>query len=353
MSGFVSCSRVILSYSGIGILAILCRTLAANREDKSQSFKISTRMRTLRVRFVLVLGALSILSAFLPAYPWRHMTRTLLFDVAGAVWDTVLERVKTESLMKGRLPPPGPFESRKYSPSHDPYYISNLDRPIDDFIAHAIEDLHITNIVHIFLESMRWDSFPFQDDGLLNTHLHTSPRLNITQPISSNTITPFIASLAEHTLSWQTMWASAPFSHKVMMSRMSHHPASLLTLDICGMLPVPRDWSVEAKPHASWYQPCLPEVLRRINLVTNRDGEIVDIFNDSAKSTSDIWETLHIQSMSGEWDYDRELYKRMGFDAIVTAEEIGMFNGHKEWESDFGYFDEGPTTCYAADSFIN
>jgi hypothetical protein len=154
------------------------------------------------------------------------MTRTLLFDLAGAACDTVLERVKTESLVKGRLPLLGPFESRKYNPSHDPYYISNLDRPIDDFIAHAIEDLHITNIVHIFLESMRWDSFPFQDDGLLNTHLHTSPRLNITQPINSNTTTPFIASLAEHTLSWQTMWASAPFSHKVMMSRMSHHPES-------------------------------------------------------------------------------------------------------------------------------
>jgi hypothetical protein len=50
---------------------------------------------------------------------------------------------------------------------------------------------------------------------------------------------------------------------------------------------------------------------------------------------------MHIQSMSGEWDHDRELYKRMGYDALFTAEEIAMFNGHKDFEHEFGYFDEG------------
>jgi len=107
------------------------------------------------------------------------------------------------------------------------------------------------------------------------------------------------------------------------------------------MLPVPRDWSVEASAPAHWYQACIPEVLRHINLVTNRDAEIVNIFNDSMTSTNDFWETIHIQSMSGEWDSDREVYKRMGFGTVFTAEEIARFNGNKNYESDFGYFDEG------------
>jgi len=86
---------------------------------------------------------------------------------------------------------------------------------------------------------------------------------------------------------------------------------------------------VEAGPPAHWYQACIPEVLLHINLVTNRDTEIVNIFNDSMTSTNDFWETIHIQSMSGEWDSDREVYKRMGFGTVFKAEEIERFNGNK------------------------
>jgi hypothetical protein len=105
-----------------------------------------------------------------------------------------------------------------YNPAEDPYYISNLDLPVDEFIASALKNLRFTNIVHIVLESMREDSYPYDEQGLLHQYIQTNmtPVQNGT-PVNTQTITPFIDSLAEHTLSWHTMWSTIPYTHKAML----------------------------------------------------------------------------------------------------------------------------------------
>jgi hypothetical protein len=107
------------------------------------------------------------------------------------------------------------------------------------------------------------------------------------------------------------------------------------------MLPVPRDWSVEAVPPTNWYQHCLPETFRYLNLVTDTDSEINALFNNSRPATTDHWETTHLQSMTGEWDHNSDLFKSAGFNTVIDAETISDLNGNKPFDHTFGYFDEG------------
>jgi hypothetical protein len=107
------------------------------------------------------------------------------------------------------------------------------------------------------------------------------------------------------------------------------------------MVPVPMDWAVEAMPPAKFYQYCFPQVLRYMNSVTNLEKEIFDLFNSTRPRTTDQWETVHIGSSTGEWDYGKEIIKNTGIQAVMTAEHLAEMNGDKTFDHSFGYFDEG------------
>jgi Sulfatase len=107
------------------------------------------------------------------------------------------------------------------------------------------------------------------------------------------------------------------------------------------MVPVPMDWAIEIHPPAKFYQQCLPQVLRYMNTVTNTESELMAVFNGSVPTTTDHWDAVHIQSMTGEWDYGKEIIKATGFDSVIVAEHLAKFNGGKEFPSTFGYFDTG------------
>ena len=113
-----------------------------------------------------------------------------------------------------------PLGNLNYNPGDDPYYISNLDSPIDDFIADALEGVEFTNIVHIVLESMRADSYPFKEESQLMTYIKNNFEFREKgKSVTTSNVTPFIASLAKHTISWETMWSTIPFTHKAMLGR--------------------------------------------------------------------------------------------------------------------------------------
>ena len=107
------------------------------------------------------------------------------------------------------------------------------------------------------------------------------------------------------------------------------------------MLPVPMDWAVEFQGPAKYYQHCLPQTLRHMGSVTKTEHEIISLFNGSRPNTTDQWETVHIQSMTGEWENEGGIIRACGFNAVITAEDIAEFNGHKPFPTTFGYFDEG------------
>jgi hypothetical protein len=171
---------------------------------------------------VLLVGAL-----FLPRHPWRHLTSTLVFDVVSTISSIIITK-NLQTIYGAHIPYPtqanvigaNPLWDMNYNPADDPLHVSNLDLPIDRFIASALEDTKFNNIVHIVLESMRSDSFPYQEDGLL--HQYIKQALEPTDggtPITTETITPFISSLATNILSWDTMWATIPYTHKAMLGR--------------------------------------------------------------------------------------------------------------------------------------
>lgn len=220
--------KVFLLYSFLGGMTVLLRLLLGRPRRELHSvlkddceldqpkWQPRVILTSPRVRVLLCFLFITLL---LPQYPWRHMTATLGYEVIVATF-TVLIRSQLhhheptirggEQIMYG-----DPLGTRNYNPTEDPYYVSNLDQPVNEFIASALEGLEFTNIVHIVLESMREDSFPFRDDALLNQYIHSN--LNLLEPVSSETITPFMSTLAEHTLSWHTVWTTVPFTHKSMI----------------------------------------------------------------------------------------------------------------------------------------
>jgi hypothetical protein len=107
------------------------------------------------------------------------------------------------------------------------------------------------------------------------------------------------------------------------------------------MLPLPQDWSFEFPAPAKFYQNCFPQVLRYMNSVTNTDDELMATFWNATRRTRDKWETVHIQSSTGEWDYGKGIIKATGMDATIFAENLAQMNGRKDFPSTFGYFDEG------------
>ena len=102
------------------------------------------------------------------------------------------------------------------------------------------------------------------------------------------------------------------------------------------------DWAVETTPPAKWYQHCLPQVLRYMSSVTDTESELMAVFtNDSRPPVTDQWETVHIQSSTGEWDYGKEIIKATGFHSAILGEQLKKLNGGVPFPSTFGYYDEG------------
>jgi len=113
------------------------------------------------------------------------------------------------------------------------------------------------------------------------------------------------------------------------------------------MVSVPMDWTVEHKGSAKYYQRCLPQVFRYMNSVTSTDDEFMALFQGERPNTTDQWETVHIQSMTGEWEDERGIIRDTGFNAVITAEQIAEFKGHQDYPTTFGWFDEGTNPfCY-------
>ena len=176
----------------------------------------------LNTPFVPLTLCLTIGSLLLPAHPWRQMASTLLVDIVGSVTSAIISKA-----IRGMSPAIGPTQlgrnhlgNLNYNPWEDPYYISNLDSPIDEFIAEALDGAQFKNIVHIVMESVRADCFPFKEDTPFVRYIKDNfPSHENGSSITTDNVTPFIASLAEHTISWETMWTIVPFTHKSIIGR--------------------------------------------------------------------------------------------------------------------------------------
>ena len=231
MQGNGAFLKAFIMYVLPGVSAILLRAgSGASVRYRRSYYILETRevisrpqgLRRILSNPLISLGIVSMGTVFLPAQPWRHLTATMVYDIISTISTVVLVQHLKETTSNCPTMNTGsnPLGNLNYDPADDPYYISNLDQSIDPFIASALQGTNFTNIVHIVLESMREDSFPYDENGLL--HQHIQKNLEPAEdgvPVTTENITPFIASLAENTLSWHTVWATVPYTHKAMLGR--------------------------------------------------------------------------------------------------------------------------------------
>lgn len=227
--------KICIVHLACGAVVMLVRLLVEHgngrlgllQGEKSKSHETHVEQRPLRqflnTPFVPFTLFLLLGSVFLPQQPWKHMTATLLYDVVGTISATIISktvrdmRTECNSVRGGST-----LGNFNYNPVDDPYYISNLDSPVDPFIAEALKGTQFTNIVHIVLESMRADSYPWQETGDLARHILENFERPLGSPeITTEQVTPFIQSIAENVISWETVWATIPFTHKAMLGRTS------------------------------------------------------------------------------------------------------------------------------------
>lgn len=78
----------------------------------------------------------------------------------------------------------------------------------------ALEGTKFTNIVHIVLESMRADSYPFQEDSsLVAFTMKNYEFISSGTAVTTSNVSPFIESIAEHTISWEIVFATVSFTY--------------------------------------------------------------------------------------------------------------------------------------------
>lgn len=195
-------------------MAALKIKIGHRRIEEKELEKLELNRKPTSLPLTQLATVLFLASFCLPANPWKHMTSTVLYDAASSLASNPSRMPIGGTRIENGTNPLGILN---YNPSNDPYYVSNLDQPLDPFIEDALEDTYFQNIVHIVLESMRTDSFPYQEGGLLDEHIKKF--YEPVSPINTNTITPFMDSIAHNLIVWDTMFSTIPYTLKALLSR--------------------------------------------------------------------------------------------------------------------------------------
>ena len=210
--------KVLILYLVLGIASVVARVTLQRHKQHSMKERLLTTSpsvnydsaptgiirRFWNTPFLPTISFLLIGAILLPQQPWRHMTSTLLYDVISTTSSVIITRTfrnqggMSEHSSIGK----NPFRTLNYSPADDPYYISNLDSPIDPFIIDALEGTQFTNIVHIVLESMRSDSYPCNENSARMKYINEKfERVDGVPELTTSNIMLFISSLFEHSIS--------------------------------------------------------------------------------------------------------------------------------------------------------
>ena len=78
-----------------------------------------------------------------------------------------------------------------------------------------------------------------------------------------------------------------------------------------------------------------------MDAVSNTTDEMIDVFKGSRPLVTDQWDTIHLQSMTGDYGSESKFFKNAGFGKVFASEQMWSFNGGRKWPSTYGYFDEG------------
>lgn len=244
-----------------------------------------------------------------------------------------------------------------YDPVRDPMRIQNLDLDLVAPLKDALREhkIPINHIVFVEMESARKDVFPLK----YGSHLHekiiqshgkkatpekieaVNKALSVMTPVAeqltgeSNNFPQELQQEIPDGI-WRDSAASGMGGINVVGALTSSSLSFKSVLSShCGVGPLPLDFLWEV--HGDIYQPCLPQVLELFNRLRP---------NDSNKSLDDFrqreWKPIFIQSVTGEYDEQNRLNRKMGFRETIVKEDIELssakyFHPGMEEVNYFGY----------------
>jgi hypothetical protein len=244
-----------------------------------------------------------------------------------------------------RPPHRGPHHRRpkvpSYNPVKDPLRISNLEHDILGPITEALKDrkVKIKHVVIATLESTRKDIFPMKKDSrmydtVLKTHdsFHEIARAGrelanltpnaqlLTGEDAGFTRSEFDGARAG---SWRNLTEGQGCIN--IQGAFTGSTTSLKSLigSHCGVQPLAVDFTVESHGHI--YQPCLPAILRLLNL--NKEGQPLEerkwrFGKKEDEMVSQPWRMVSAQAVTNKFDHQDELNRHLGFHEAISKDTL-------------------------------
>jgi hypothetical protein len=132
---------IFFALTGVAMAALRIHT-GRRRIEERELEKLEMDRKPPRLPVTQFATVLLLASFCLPANPWRHMTSTVLYDAATSLAGNPSQMPIINSKIENGTNPIGILN---YNPSNDPYYVSNLDWPLDPFIESALEGTYNTS----------------------------------------------------------------------------------------------------------------------------------------------------------------------------------------------------------------
>ncbi|TVY30053.1 hypothetical protein LHYA1_G002536 [Lachnellula hyalina] len=239
----------------------------------------------------------------------------------------------------------GPHDRRpkvpKYNPVKDPLRISNLEYDILDPITKALKDrkVKIKHVVIVTLESTRKDIFPMKKDShlydiVLKTHDSGNEVARVEAELAN--LTPNAELLTGEDAgydrsglesaragSWRNLTEGQGGIN--IQGAFTGSTTSLKSLigSHCGVQPLAVDFTVESHGHI--YQPCLPAILRLLNL--NKEGQPLEgrkwgFGKKEDEMNGMLWRMVSAQAVTNRFDHQDELNHHIGFQEVIAKETL-------------------------------
>lgn len=226
-----------------------------------------------------------------------------------------------------------------YSPVEDPLRITNLNREMLEPVARILKDhnVPITHIVLVLMESARKDIFPFKAGSYLHEEILSSYKTQDPKTLSEvniklSNLTPNAEkltgegsgfSLNANPSAGQWIDTAGPEMGGINVNGMltgSTLSFKSAIMNYCGAGPLPVNFMDEV--NSENYQPCIMQVLDLFNAVkensTSRhsSGSGIEHIHDRK------WNSLFLQSITGLYDDQNVLNKKMGFHETIYREDL-------------------------------
>ncbi|OAA38146.1 sulfatase domain-containing protein [Metarhizium rileyi] len=253
-----------------------------------------------------------------------------------------------------------------YNPVNDPIKINNLDGPVLSGLRSSLglDSVNIKHIVIIQMESMRPEVSPIQNDSnfhkmILQSH-DESEYDDINLRLAGLTVnmqkitgvkggfqTADGTPLSSDSNEWLDR-TEASFGGLNIVGTHTTCSSSIKSLaaNHCGVWPLPVDSCEESSLQN--YQPCLPQVFQLLNT------------NKATSNTSDYrtfpWRSAFFQSITDGFDNQGEMDDKIGFEHIVTSDQIDdLIDKGESDEEEVNYFGYAETAIksYIRDYIIN